>query len=310
MIEKINRRQLLRHFAVAACTSCYGCAVLSRNERTFKLKYVVASSMYGRMSLDDILPEVHKTGAEHIDIWPEHHANQREQIEEMGHAQFAAKLKQHKVKLGILSRYDLGPFGLQEEMQFANQLGASTIICGSRGPKNLKGQELKKAIAEFIEKMKPHIAIAEQAGITLGIENHANSLIESPDSMRWFAELASSRHIGIALAPYHLPQDPRLIAELIEDLGDYLVHYYAWQYGQGCHKKLSTEKQLLQMPGRGKLDFVPIVAALKKIGYKGWIEIFMHPVPRGIPIHPSTEQVTAEINRSRQYLQRCLDRLA
>jgi sugar phosphate isomerase/epimerase len=266
--------------------------------------------MYGRMQLDKILPEVVKTGAVHIDIWPEHHGNQREQIEEMGHDKFAAKLRENRVKLGILTRYDLGPFGLQEEMHVAKKLGGTMVVCGGRGPKGLKGKELKEAVRVFVEKMKPHIGCAEETGVTIGIENHANSLIESADSMRWLAELAPSKNIGIALAPYHLPQDASLVAGLIEKLGCRLVHFYAWQYGLGCYKKLATEQQLLQMPGRGNLDFIPIVAALKNIKYKGWTEIFMHPVPRGIPILPTAGQVTGEINRSRRYLERCLGKLA
>ena len=56
------------------------------------------------------------------------------------------------------------------------------------------------------------------------------------------------------------------------------------------------------MPGRGTLDFAPILAALKKIDYSGWTEIFMHPVPRGIPIMDSLEGVTDEIDRARHYL--------
>jgi sugar phosphate isomerase/epimerase len=58
------------------------------------------------------------------------------------------------------------------------------------------------------------------------------------------------------------------------------------------------------MPGRGKLDFQPILAALKKIGYQGWTEIFMHPVPRGIPILETVPKITEEINRARSYLDR------
>jgi sugar phosphate isomerase/epimerase len=128
--------------------------------------------------------------------------------------------------------------------------------------------------------------------------------------MRWFAEFKTSEHIGIALAPYHLPQEPTVIARLIADLDNSLVHFYAWQYGMGCYKKLPKEQELLQMPGRGKLDFVPILSALKKIDYGGWTEIFMHPVPRGIPILETAAQVTAEINRSRLYLERCLRKVS
>ncbi len=63
---------------------------------------------------------------------------------------------------------------------------------------------------------------------------------------------------------------------------------------------------VLQLPGRGPLDFCPILAALRRINYQGWTEIFMHPVPRGVPIMEPTEAVTAEINRSRAYLARLL----
>ena len=72
-------------------------------------------------------------------------------------------------------------------------------------------------------------------------------------------------------------------------------------------KEVETkEEELLQMPGRGDLDFTPILAALKSIQYQGMTEIFMHPVPRGIPILQSTAEVTTEINRARDYLTQCL----
>ena len=274
--------------------------------QVFRLRYIVGSSMYGKMSLSEILPEVRKTGSRHIDIWPEHHANQREQIEAMGCERFAAMLRQHQIELGIITRYDLGPFGLQDEMQVLKKLGGSMVICGGRGPKNLKGQALKTAVREFVKKMKPHVDAAERLGVTIGIENHANSLIDSPDSIRWLAEFSPSRSLGIALAPYHLPQDSVLIAQLIADLDDRLVHFYAWQHGMGCHKKLPKKQERMQLPGYGDLDFVPIVAALRKIDYAGWTEVFMHPVPRGIPIMPTAGEVTAHINHARHYLEKCL----
>ena len=273
----------------------------------FRLRYITASSLYGRMKLDVILPEIRRTGAGHVDIWPESHANQREQIEQMGSDEFAALLKEHQVKLGIVTRYDLGPFALQKEMRFIKKLGGSMIICGASGPRGLKGRQLKSAVADFIEKMKPHINVAEKVGIVVGIENHANSLIESTDSMKWLAELSPSEHIGIALAPYHLPQEPALISGLIRNLGRRMVHFYAWQHGMGCHKKLPKEQELLQLPGRGKLDFKPVVSALKAINYNGWTEIFMHPVPRGIPILPTAKEVTDQINRSREYMEACIE---
>jgi sugar phosphate isomerase/epimerase len=71
-------------------------------------------------------------------------------------------------------------------------------------------------------------------------------------------------------------------------------------------KPMPLKEEIQQLPGRGKLDFVPILKALKDINYQGFTEIFMHPTPRGIPILPTAAEVTAEINRARQYLDKCL----
>ena len=57
------------------------------------------------------------------------------------------------------------------------------------------------------------------------------------------------------------------------------------------------------MPGRGTLDFGPLLSALKTNRFDGWTSIFMHPFPRGIPILEKVDDVTAEINRSRNYLE-------
>jgi sugar phosphate isomerase/epimerase len=151
--------------------------------------------------------------------------------------------------------------------------------------------------------MKPHLELASECGVTIAIENHGANLIESPDSLKWLIELRASNVLAIALAPYHLPQNSDMLAQLIRDLGPGLRVFYAWQHGMGCSQKLPKEQELLQLPGRGELDFEPIVHALKEIEYTGWTSIFMHPFPRGIPILDSVELVTAEINRARLYLE-------
>ena len=273
---------------------------------TFRLKYLLASCLYGYQYVGEVFPEVRKTGAFAIDIWPKVHGNQREQLNDLGEEKFAAMLSQHDITLGCLTQYKLGPFGLQDEMRLAGRFGCQTIVTAGEGPKGLKGSELKTAVVKFIEKMKPHLAVAEEAGVTIAIENHANNLIDSPDSMKWLAELRPSSHLGVAFAPYHLPQDAEQLASLIKTLGDAVAVFYAWEHGMGCHGKLPKEQELMQLPGRGTLDFGPLLSALRHIKYTGWTNIFMHPVPRGIPILETASAVTAEINHSRVYLDKLL----
>ena len=282
---------------------------LVRAEGRFRLNYILSSCMYGTLPLGTIVPEVSKTGAEQLDIWPRVHGNQREQLEKMGHEKFSELLQMHKVKLGCITRYDLGPFGLKDEMKVAAKLGAEVLVCGGKGRRGLKGAELKAEVKKFVEQMKPHLAAAEKAGVTIAIENHGSNLINTPDSLKWLVELASSKHLGVALAPYHLEGgglDSKGLAGLVEALGNRIAMFYAWQHGMGCMKKLPKEQELLQLPGRGQLDFAPIVKALKKVGYRGLTSIFMHPVPRGVPILADAASCTAEINRARRYLDGCI----
>ena len=307
-MKTLSRRQFLG--AAAALAAAPALAAKPK----FRLNYILSSSMYGTLPLKEILPEVAKTSADTIDIWPRVHGNQREQIEDMGHEAYAKLLRRHNtakgpVRMGCITRYDLGPFGLQKEMAFAKKFGTKVMVCGGRGKRGLKGAELKAEVKKFAELMKPHLAAAEAAGVTIAIENHSSNLINTPDSLKWLAELAPNKHLGIALAPYHLESlgvDAAGHAALIKALGNRIAIFYAWQHGMGCHKKLPKEQELLQMPGRGKLDFTPILGALKAINYNGFTSIFMHPVPRGIPILPTAAQCTTEINRARAYLDKCL----
>jgi sugar phosphate isomerase/epimerase len=273
----------------------------------FDLTYILGSCMYGYAPLAEILPEVHKIAARAIDIWPKVHGNQREQLDEMGEAAFAALLEKHDVSLGCITQYKLGPFGLREEMRLAQRLGCPLMVTGGKGPRGLQGPELKAAVATFIEQMKPHLEVAEETGVTIAIENHGNNLIESPDSLKWLVELTPSENLGVAFAPYHLPQEEQLLSGLIKALGNGIKMFYAWQHGMGCMEKLPKEQELLQMPGRGELDFEPLMDALASIKYTGMTEIFMHPVPRGIPILEPTSAVTGEINRARAYLEEFLE---
>lgn len=300
--NQFTRREICRMAAAGTLLGWGAHGAADDAERSFSLRYILASSMYGTARLEEILPQAAKTGATHIDIWPRVHADQREQIEAMGHDRFSELLQKYNVRMGMSTCYTLGPLRLQDEMRFVKKFGGSLLISGSVGPQNVAGADCKRAVRQFVEKMKPHTARAEELGLVIGIENHAHALINSPESLRYLAELSDSPSLGIALAPYHLPQDPPQLARLIEDIGPKLVHFYAWQHGRGCLKKLPKAEELEQMPGRGSLDFGPLLAALKKIHYNRWTEIFMHPVPRGIPILASIAEVTAEINRARRYL--------
>ena len=300
------RRQMLTTLATTTAA-----AVVGLHHRAtaavaaWRPNYMLSSALYGTFPLADILPEASKTGASSIVLWPGPHGSQRQEIDTHGEEKVRALLAEHGVTLGAIACYRLGPFNLADEFALAARLGDGvTLVTGAQGNAQATGKALKDEIKQFLEKLAPTIAAAERTGGILVIENHSNSLIKSPDSIRWFGELAKSNNLGIALAPHHLPQDADLVAGLARDLGSKLKFVYAQQHGKGSKEKLPKADELLQMPGRGPLDFGPLMRQLATMRFAGPIEIFMHPVPRGVPILDSVPEITAEINRARAYLNR------
>ena len=275
----------------------------------FRLRYILSSAMYGYMPLESILPQVTLTGSEAIDVWCKVHGNQREQIDKMGHNVAKNLLAKHKVKAAVFTRYPLGPFGLVDEMRKIHKnFDAEIIVCGTTGPSEVKGKEAKKVVSEFIEKMKPHVSVAEELGMTIAVENHSRQFLYHPDSLQYFAELNSSKNLGVALAPHHLHRFQDQIPAIIRDLGNANIPFmYFQEHSDGMSKKTSKEIEMRQMPGfGGGLDYKPILRALKDIKYDGYCEIFMHPVPRGIPILPTIEEISKAINKSREYIESSL----
>ena len=308
--RSISRRSLLKFgVATAAASSLpwFGSeGDLYAAPEQFKLNYICSSALYGTMKLAEILPEVRKGGADTIDLWPKPHGSQHEEVVAMGAERFAEMLAEHKVGLGGIACYKFGAYKLKDQMKLAKALGGKDValVCTGKGPRDAKAEELKKGVAAFVEQLKPHHDEALKHRCIIAIENHSNNMINSPDSLKWFAEMtAEMPGLGIAFAPHHLPQDAEMQAKLIEALGPAINFFYAQQHGKGSKRKLPKEEELLQMPGRGELDFGPILKALASINYTGRTEIFMHPVPRGVPILDTAEAITKEINRSRKYLE-------
>ncbi len=307
----LSRRSFGRSVAAAALPLAAGPAaapaaaeLAGARAAAWRPRFILSSALYGTFPLAEILPEVRKTGADMIDLWPRPHGSQREEIDAVGVEQAAALLAAAGVKLGGIACYKPGPFNLAGEFAVAKRLAAESpvLVTTAPGDGGLEGAALVTAIERFLEKLGPSLAAAEETGGVIAIENHSKSLLQSPEGIRRFAELAQSDHLGVALAPHHLPQDAELIAGLARELGPRLKFVYAQQHGKGSKEKLPKADELLQLPGRGPLDFRPLLRALAALNFTGPVEIFMHPVPRGEPILPSVAEITAEVNRAREHL--------
>lgn len=304
----MDRRKIIKTLG-AGGTSLALPSWAENRESGFRLRYVLSSALYGKLPLDEVLASVKRTGAGSIDIWRKVHATHREQITEMGDEIFQEKLKKYDTTLSVSTCYPLGPFRQDAELRWVKKNGGRMTVCGSgrMGANDPTGAEAKRQVKAFFEKLKPHYELAEELGVTMAIENHKNSMLSSPDSIRYFKEFNPSKNVGVAFAPHHLHDAVEEIPKLIADLGREMIPFFYFQeHHPSSKKKMTKADERKQLPGFGSLDYVPVIAALKKIEFDGLSEIFMHPVPRGIPVLPTADEINALINQSRRHLSKCL----
>ncbi len=270
----------------------------------FRLRQVLSTNQYGTLPIQDIVPEAQRAGYVGLDVWAGRWGNQREQIDYLGHEKFAALLRQHDVTVSCYTCMDPGFARCEPHLRAMLKFGGNQIVAGFPGVpggKDLRGDALRQGIRGSLEKLKPIIGVAGELGVQLAIENHLNGLLETPDGVRVLAEEIRDAHVGIAFAPFHLPQDATLLGKLVDDVAPKIFYYYAWQFGDGSGD-LAPSKQKRQLPGVGPLDFKPMLAALKRHRFSGYTSVFMHPTPRGAPLASTVKDVTAELGKARAFL--------
>lgn len=280
-------------------------------EPGFRLRYVLSTNQYGALPIADIVPQVHAASCEGLDLWAGRWGNQREQVDALGHEAFAAMLEKNRARVSCYTCMDSGFLKSEPHMRAVKKFGGDMIVAGFGGggkdAAKLRGADLRKVIRAQVQRLKPAFAKAGELGVKLAIENHLNGPLEPPESLEILMEEIPEQHVGVAFAPFHLPQDAKLLGKLVGDLGERLFYFYAWQYGDGSGN-IPPVQQKKQLPGVGPLDFKPMLAALKRHRFDGWTSIFMHPTPRGSPLHPTVAAVTVELNRARAFLERELAR--
>ncbi|MES2693930.1 MAG: TIM barrel protein, partial [Verrucomicrobiota bacterium] len=234
------------------------------SSNAFKLRYVLSTSLYGTLPIADIAAQAAPLGCEGLDIWAGRWGNQREQVEAMGSEAFTALLKKHGTRVHCYTCMDTGMVKAEPPMRAMRGFGGDTVIAllsGTGGDKDKKGSDLRKAVQSQVEKLKPIIAAAGEVGAKLAIENHSGGLLAAPDAIRMMADAIPEKHVGLALAPYHLPQDAALLGRLVGDVAPRIHYFYAWQHGDGSGE-IPTPQQVTQLPGVGPLDFKPMRASL------------------------------------------------
>ncbi|MBI1900831.1 MAG: sugar phosphate isomerase/epimerase [Planctomycetia bacterium] len=180
---------------------------------------------------------------------------------------------------------------LRELARLCRDLGGSILVFGSPQQRNLlpgvSRDEGMKCAAEVFSSVIPDL---DALGVTLAVEPLApaeGNFLNTAAEGRRLVEMVAHRRCRLHLDCKAMSSEPQPIVDILKRHRDILVHFHANDPNQ-------------QGPGFGRLDFVPILGALREIGYAGWVSVEV------FDYAPGAERLARD---SIDYLRRCEERL-
>lgn len=254
----------------------------------WKMRLSTSSIHFMHLPIEEACARIAQLGFEGIDIWSAHAGcpHLDDVAKRVGAEGLVNLLAKNKLKLFAFSVY---AGGYPRYAELLGKAGGGVGVRGSAGP--AKPDELTARMRKFLEGLKPEIELAEKYNSYLAIENHGHALLHTLDSFKAFTDLNQSPRVGLALAPYHLQAAKASVEEAITTSGKQLFFFYAWQLAG----------DVKQLPGHGTTDFTPWLAALAKVGYRGFVNPFMHG-----DLKP--DDMAAALDKSAKYLKECYSR--
>lgn len=143
-------------------------------------------------------------------------------------------------------------------------LGGRIMVLGSPQQRNLlPGIDHSQAMeiaATLIRKLVPRL---EDRGVVLAVEPlgpEEGDFLNTAESGIDLIKMVDSPTVQLHLDVKAMSTESKPIPEIIRDSADYLHHFHANDPNR-------------QGPGMGKVDYVPILNALRDIGYDNWISV-------------------------------------
>ncbi len=154
-------------------------------------------------------------------------------------------------------------------VDLAASLGARTVSTQPGGP--LEGMSRPEAYRLFAEGLRRAAERGGERGVTVCIEPEPNLLIQRGDEyLEFVTDYAPYPQVGLNFDMGHfycVGDDP---AGLIRRIGRRAAHFHL--------EDIAADRVHYHLPpGEGAMDFRGIFAALREIGYDGWVTVELYP---------------------------------
>jgi len=163
-------------------------------------------------------------------------------------------------------RKDAMKFG-QQMARFCGALGGKVMVWGSPKARNVLPEwDYAEATKRAVDVVRGVAEIAGQNGATLGMEplsrKDSNWLTTAAEGIE-FCKAVDHPACKLHLDVKAMSDESKSIPDIIRDSKEWFIHFH-------------TNDPNLLGPGMGEVKYEPIIAALREVGYDGWLstEVF------------------------------------
>jgi sugar phosphate isomerase/epimerase len=267
------------------------------------MKFAICNEIFQGWKLEDTLAYAARLGYAGVEIAPFTLANSVTDITAGERQRIRAAAARHRIEIAGIHWVLVKPEGLYlnhpdrglrertagyfcDLVDFCADLGGRVIVVGSPKQRNLLPGVSREQAAEWaIETFRQAVARAEQRDVTICFEPLApaeTNFINTAAEALLFVRQLSSSHFQIILDVKAMCSEAKPIPAIIRDSWPHFAHFHA-------------NDSNMKGPGFGDVDFRPIAAALKDVGYKGFVSV---------EVFKFDEGAEAIASRSLDYLQR------
>ncbi|MBW5448443.1 TIM barrel protein [Cohnella sp. CFH 77786] len=143
--------------------------------------------------------------------------------------------------------------------RFASSIGTDIVVFCHGIP---RAEVMSNDIRRYADELSRLGAEAQQYGLKLSLHHHHNNPVMYRDDFDVFFDQVRDGTVGLTVDTAHLVKSGVTdVAELIRSFGRVIDNFHLKDFDRGEWKVL----------GQGGIDFAPIFAAIRDIGYAGWV---------------------------------------
>jgi sugar phosphate isomerase/epimerase len=245
------------------------------------VKFAICNEIFQGSSLEDTFAFISKTGYDAVEIAPFTIAKDVTQISTQKRSEIKALAKTNGIAISGIHWVLVQTEGLHlthpdaavrartakyfcDLVDFCGDLGGETIVVGSPKQRSLEpGVEFKQGWEWATGVFRDAVMRAEQRGVTICFEPLAPSetnFINTAAHAIEFVRQLHTPHFKIILDVKAMCSESKPVPQIIRESWPNFAYFHA-------------NDRNLKGPGFGDVDFKPIAAALKEVGYKGYVSV-------------------------------------